>query len=128
MAVIILAMAAYAYRPLNAMERQLVGRWHLEGDTRQPRIVYTYHSDRTMLESQGDWDIPCRWSIHGNQLTRRPYHPPDRTWLLNLKWRYVELLSWNMNHPQTIQSISPSRVVIRDADGEEYVCVAANLP
>ena len=118
---LILGMLAYTYRPLNAVERQLLGTWQLEEEP----ILVTFHPDRTLSSqaAKGSKGVVMTgsWSARGDQLVHTVHVPSLPTWWDQLKWISQRYDLWLTQKPMRIVELSETRLVFQYADGTKYL-------
>ncbi len=122
MSFVVLALVAYSYRPLNAVERQFIGTWRPEDDLRQPPQLLTFHTNRTM-SGRGSKGIirTSSWSAQGDQLYITAHVPVLPRWWQRVVWIFDRHDTWLTNKPMRIVELSKDRIVIQHADGSPYL-------
>lgn len=119
---LLVAMVAYAYRPLNAVERQFLGTWRLEDDLRQPPILVTYHANRTLSSRSHKGVVRTgSWSAWGDQLAHTIHVPVLPTWWDRLKWIPQRYDLWLTQKPMRIVELTEERLVFQYADGTKHL-------
>ena len=110
----------YRLRPLNPLERRLVGTWELKpesqqrlptfhmGSNRRYVITYGWHPD--VISEEGGWEIT------GNQLRMQPDMHWPRSWGGVLRQLRVLVLGTRPRHPvRTIHFHSDRRLSFSDS-------------
>ena len=129
-AVVLLAVVpiAWHFRPLNAMEKRLVGTWDIRDDRWDGFITFTEERRFTFLfrsrSPETGWDIPDiagSWRASGSRL-RYTYDSPTRN-LWSFLWREWALHSTGMSRTASIP-LTP----VKSAPGEDAISYRSTDP
>ncbi len=113
---LICALIGYQFRPLNAVERKLVGTWSLESD---PQNLVTLHSNRTISHPNDRTAPTGRWSARGDHLWGVQAPPPYPQWLKRMEWRLENHREWLNPGSFDILVLTSTHMVLRRANGSK---------
>ncbi|MCA9080548.1 MAG: hypothetical protein KDA58_08310 [Planctomycetaceae bacterium] len=114
---LLVALLAFVWRPLNSLERQLVGSWRYESQYGDNGTIFEYHEDRTVvIRSPKSGEFETRWWISGDQL-HIPLNDFEFTDLLRSWSRLLRLRPQTNPVPDRVLSVNGVELVILTSDG-----------